>query len=58
MAALDNVVDALQQRGWAVPTRQRVAESGHGSNPTRLDLTRGKARQHLVAYASRISGGR
>lgn len=56
MAALDHVVDALQQRGWTVPTRQRVAESGRGPNPTRLDLTRGKARQHLVAYAWRISG--
>ncbi len=56
MAALDQVVDALQQRGWTVPARQRVAESGHGPNPTRLDLARGKARQHLLAYAWRITG--
>lgn len=56
MTAVDHVLDALQRRGWSVPRREQVSEGRRGPNPTRIDLVRGKARQHLLVYAWRITG--
>jgi hypothetical protein len=55
MSAVDQVVAAFTRASW-VATKQERVSGGRTSNPTRLDLARGKQHLKLLVYAWKITG--